>query len=112
MSTPSAKLIRKWVTEIEAVDKQRQKILDEALTQGFEPELIEVVVSCRKFEDEYKQAGINLPQEYLDAMKPEEPAPKVRTMTDKAAGVPYEEFMTNSGWTDELLIEHGYMEYV
>jgi hypothetical protein len=32
-----------------------------------------------------------------------------RKMTDKAAGVPYEDFVAQ-GWSDELLVEQGYME--
>lgn len=42
------------------------------------------------------------------APPPAPPAAPIRTMTPKAAGATYESFITN-GWTDALLIEHGYM---
>lgn len=42
------------------------------------------------------------------APPPAPPAAPVRTMTPKAAGATYESFISN-GWTDALLIEHGYM---
>lgn len=68
--TVAGDTIREIVLKIEALDAEREKVLANAEGQGLESELIEVVVSCRKFEDEYKQANINLPQEYIDAMKP------------------------------------------
>jgi hypothetical protein len=39
---------------------------------------------------------------------PPAPAVLVRAMTEKAAGLTYEQYIAN-GWTDVLLIQHGYM---
>ena len=39
-----------------------------------------------------------------------QPAQPVKKMTDKAQGLTYEDFW-REGWTDELLVQHGYMVY-
>jgi len=66
----AAKAIRGYVLKLEALDEERKTLLYDAERSGFDSELIEVVVTCRKFDEEYKQAHINLPQQYLDALKP------------------------------------------
>ena len=46
-----------------------------------------------------------------DTALPAPPAPDaepVKTMTEKAGGTPYDEFIAK-GWTDDQLVEHGYM---
>lgn len=43
------------------------------------------------------------------AAPPAAPAAPVRQMTAKANGVPYEAFIAQGSWTDDLLRQHGYM---
>jgi len=35
--------------------------------------------------------------------------PAARVMTEKAGGVTYDQFIATGQWTDELLVQHGYM---
>lgn len=48
------------------------------------------------------------PAPYPQILTPPAPAP-VKVMTAKANGVSYEDYI-KSGWTDELLIQHGFMQ--
>lgn len=48
--------------------------------------------------------GAAIPPPAHDFLKP-----KVKTMTAKAAGATYEQFMAAGGWTDQMMIDQGYM---
>src|SRR5579863_8982456 len=53
-----------------------------------------------------------VPAPYPNVLMPTPPlptAPKVKVMTAKAEGRPYEQFIANN-WDDKMLIQHGYME--
>lgn len=60
-------------------------------------------------EEEEEETALALPPPPISATPPAPPPPpKKSKMTDKAEGLPYDDWIAQ-GWTDELLIEHGYM---
>ncbi len=57
-----------------------------------------------------KAVDVPAPEPEVPAVPEVPQAAPVKTMTAKAGATTYEQFIANK-WTDETLIEHGYMEY-
>jgi hypothetical protein len=80
-----------------AYERSKSAELQDQLHAAAEPEQLPVTAAAELLE--------------APAEAPAQAAPKLQ-MTAKAGEITYEAFMAQGSWTDELLVEHGYAEYV
>lgn len=74
---------------------------------GFNPENTRSVPSPMQTQS-LDTPSLPTPAPYREILNPPT-APLPKKMTAKAQGIPYEDYIKN-GWTEALLIQHGYME--
>lgn len=102
--------------EFDAVSFLPEEVGAKALERAASDELQDQLHAAAQPPAEQATAGAEL-LEHQPAAESQEPVqetvqarPPQERMTAKANGVPYEKFKEDPNWTDELMIQHGYLE--